>query len=463
MERIIIWDFDGTLTPKNCIHHLDQLNFHRIQHGPARFLKKCQLLVQVPIFWSLNKIGSRAFNRYFYGHLVYPKSAYDRLLDEEIVPYFLDNLHPNLEEEIEMHRSKGARQYIVSASPDILVKRVAEALGLDGYVATEMPVHGGYYDGRLADGFIDGACKEAAVNDILKDLGLSRDSVELHVYGNSVNDLQMLRMADHGYVVKPGGRLMLEAEKHGWNAIRGVRQRLVCPDLLSELFWQCCYPLLALFVKEYRGLHNIPKNRGAILIANHCSYLDHYVIGTALPRHIARYGHFVAKKEHFNSPMGRFIHRLLYAFPIDRSHFSHGDAKLCVRIIRKGGILIIYPEGTRSLDGQMHEFRKGFLAIQRLTKAPVVPIGLTNTFKALKKGSRIPRSASIRFRVGKPVEWSEVEHLTEEERIQLYRNRIDRLIDHNTHKCIRHQSADSSGPERDELVKPKLGSACEGV
>ncbi|MDO8481088.1 MAG: lysophospholipid acyltransferase family protein [Nanoarchaeota archaeon] len=150
-------------------------------------------------------------------------------------------------------------------------------------------------------------------------------------------------------------------------------------------------------------MENLPKG-GAILAANHSSYLDHFIIGTHLYRSTGRIAHFLAKKEHFDDPLQRWWHRYLEAIPLDRASGGKEALAQAVKELKKGKLIMMYPEGTRTLTGKMNRGKTGAARLAIAANVPVIPIGITNTFKILPKGKWIPRfGLKADMRVGRPM------------------------------------------------------------
>jgi len=149
--------------------------------------------------------------------------------------------------------------------------------------------------------------------------------------------------------------------------------------------------IFAPFIGKVTGIENIPKNKGVILAANHSSYLDHFVIGCSVLSKANRMIFFLSKKEHFDTFFQRQWHKFLKAIPIDRSAGGKEALAEAVKYLKKNNIIMIYPEGTRTLTGRLNRAKTGVIRLALQAKVPVVPIGVTNTFRMLPKGKTIPQ------------------------------------------------------------------------
>ncbi|MFH8350140.1 lysophospholipid acyltransferase family protein [Streptomyces sp. NPDC018045] len=168
-------------------------------------------------------------------------------------------------------------------------------------------------------------------------------------------------------------------------------------------------PLLRLLFRPHvEGLENVPPEGAAIIAGNHLSFSDHFVMPVIVPRRVT----FLAKAEYFTGPGVRG--RLTAAFfrgigqiPVDRSGGKAAQAALRsgLAVLRKGRVLGIYPEGTRSHDGRLYKGRTGVAAMAITAQVPVVPCAMIGTFEAQPTGRRLPRAMRITIRFGKPLEF----------------------------------------------------------
>ncbi|HCL90125.1 MAG TPA: 1-acyl-sn-glycerol-3-phosphate acyltransferase [Candidatus Atribacteria bacterium] len=146
--------------------------------------------------------------------------------------------------------------------------------------------------------------------------------------------------------------------------------------LLLKIFWRM----------EVIGVENIPERGGVIIASNHVSYLDPIVLGVSTKRKI----YFIAKKEVFNNIFGSIILRGLNAFPVDRKKVDMFAFKKTISILEGGGALGIFPEGTRSLNGELQELKSGVVKIAMKAGVPIIPVGIIGTHKIYPHGKIFP-------------------------------------------------------------------------
>ena len=151
------------------------------------------------------------------------------------------------------------------------------------------------------------------------------------------------------------------------------------------------------FRLEARGVAHVPATGPAILVANHVSYLDPPLIGCLIPRVV----HVLARESLFRIPVLGGLIRLLRAVPVDREAGSAGLRAILDRL-QAGGAIIVFPEGTRALDGKLQGAKAGIgMAILKST-APLVPVRLDGTFAAMGRGRWFPRPYKVIIHFGRP-------------------------------------------------------------
>jgi 1-acyl-sn-glycerol-3-phosphate acyltransferase len=151
------------------------------------------------------------------------------------------------------------------------------------------------------------------------------------------------------------------------------------------------------------GLDHLPATGGAILAPNHLSVGDQLFLGILTPRHIA----FWAKAEYFRrDPLTRRVVQGMGAIPVER---SGGRAVLtafaaAVPVLEAGGLVAVFPEGTRSPDGRLYRGRTGAVRLAHQSGVPIIPVGITGTDRLRPPGSRFPRRHPVTVAFGPPVE-----------------------------------------------------------
>jgi 1-acyl-sn-glycerol-3-phosphate acyltransferase len=154
---------------------------------------------------------------------------------------------------------------------------------------------------------------------------------------------------------------------------------------------------------ERRGEQHVPGTGPVLLVANHSSVLDPALIAGVTPRPIS----FLAKAELFRIPLfGRLI-RALNAHPVRRDGGDPAALRTALRVLEHGGILLVFPEGTRGPEGALRPGKAGAGMLAIRSGAPVVPIYVRGSGQALPRGHRFPRPAKVTVTFGPPLRFSE--------------------------------------------------------
>lgn len=153
---------------------------------------------------------------------------------------------------------------------------------------------------------------------------------------------------------------------------------------------------------QVHGLENLDPSTSYIYAANHQSWFDIFAMLGKLPVQFR----WLAKAELFDVFMlGRAMKAAGY-IPIDRSNRREAFAsmKLAADRIREGTSVVIFPEGTRSLDGKLQEFKKGGFVLAIQSQHPIVPISISGTHRILPKlGSWRIHSGPVQMTIGRPI------------------------------------------------------------
>ena len=178
---------------------------------------------------------------------------------------------------------------------------------------------------------------------------------------------------------------------------------------VNPIVYRIVRSLLVPFFKLYFrmqgiSLDHIPAEGGAIIAANHRSFLDPFIIGACAPRPL----YFVAKKELFKTPWQAWVLNSLGAFPVDRGNADEATITTAKAILARGEIVLIFPEGTRIRPGTLGKPKRGVGRLVLETGVPVIPVAVTGT-EAVRRGWRI-RPHKVRVRAGVPLRFPQVEH-----------------------------------------------------
>jgi 1-acyl-sn-glycerol-3-phosphate acyltransferase len=183
---------------------------------------------------------------------------------------------------------------------------------------------------------------------------------------------------------------------------------------MRVFYWVLKYVLVGPFLRRtfrpwVTGMENVPKRGAAILASNHLSFIDSVILPVELDRRIS----FLAKAEYFTGKglKGWAVRSFMLAtgqLPIDRSGGKASEAALNtgLSVLRRGELLGIYPEGTRSHDGRLYRGRTGIARMVLEGQVPVIPVAMIDTEKAMPIGSRMPKVRRIGIVLGEPLDFS---------------------------------------------------------
>jgi 1-acyl-sn-glycerol-3-phosphate acyltransferase len=167
------------------------------------------------------------------------------------------------------------------------------------------------------------------------------------------------------------------------------------------------------------GRGNIPASGAALLVSNHLSHLDVFVLGLLVPRPL----NYVARSTLFLPILGPLI-RSVGGFPIQREGMGASGLKETLRRLKNGAIVVLFPEGTRSRSGELGELKPGIAALAIRARVPIVPAAVAGTFEAWPRWRLLPRPRPIWVHYGPAIAPGEIADLGPEAVVGLIRTRI---------------------------------------
>jgi 1-acyl-sn-glycerol-3-phosphate acyltransferase len=174
---------------------------------------------------------------------------------------------------------------------------------------------------------------------------------------------------------------------------------------MAPVYGFCHYLIRVAFDMFFRGdvggLGYLPRTGAFLIAANHASHLDPPLIGSHVPRQMC----FFARKTLWSGRMTSWWLDTVGTIPVDRDGGQDvGALKRVLRALAEGKVMILFPEGTRSLDGRLQKPRPGVGFIVCKTQVPVVPARIFGSYEAFGKGAKLPRFGSpVRVVFGKPI------------------------------------------------------------
>ncbi|MCX5749598.1 MAG: lysophospholipid acyltransferase family protein [Candidatus Saganbacteria bacterium] len=153
------------------------------------------------------------------------------------------------------------------------------------------------------------------------------------------------------------------------------------------------------------GKENLCFDGPKVIVSNHQGNFDIPILIAALPINFR----FLVKKELFRVPFFGWYIKNRGDISIDREkgQKAHNTLKITAETVKKGEPVLIFPEGTRSRDGKLGQFKRGSLVLAADSGAKIVPVGITGSFNIQKKGGFFINPAEVRVNIGKPVDLNE--------------------------------------------------------
>lgn len=189
-------------------------------------------------------------------------------------------------------------------------------------------------------------------------------------------------------------------------------------SLLARVLFTLVYGL------RVYGSQNMPKDGAVVVIANHQSFFDPPVMGSSLRRHVFT----IARSSLFRNRIFKAFIESVNAIPIQGNQNDTGVFKMCERHLAKGRTVLIFPEGERTEDGTVGEFKRGTLLLLRRSKAPVLPMAIEGAYDNWPKHESRPRlRGPIHLRIGEVIPSEEILSLPPDEALSMLRDRVECL------------------------------------
>ena len=240
--------------------------------------------------------------------------------------------------------------------------------------------------------------------------------------------------------VSADGRVSLLRGRGGGHGIYWVLKNLLLGPAITKIFRP---------VEE--GVENVPRTGPAILASNHLSFADWLFMPLALDRRVT----FVAKSDYFTGVgVKGWAQKRFFAgtgqVPIDRTggRASEGALRAGLKVLERGELFGIYPEGTRSHDGRLYKGRTGVARMALLAKVPVIPTAVIGTDVIAPPGKIITKIVSPTVRFGTPLDFSRYEGMD-----------TDRFILRSITDEIMYAIMELSGQEYVDLYAPAAKEA----
>lgn len=172
---------------------------------------------------------------------------------------------------------------------------------------------------------------------------------------------------------------------------------------------------------KVHGARNVPREGGVLIVANHQSYIDPAAIGA----HVRRMTNYVGKSELFEKPLLNWVNRSMGAFPVRQGEGDIGAVREAIKRLKEGAALVLFPEGSRTFDGELQPIAPGVGLIAKKAGVPVVPCVIEGSFDAWPRDQKIFCAHPVRMKFGPPMN---LEHLKAQAIVQVIDQTFHRML-----------------------------------
>jgi 1-acyl-sn-glycerol-3-phosphate acyltransferase len=211
---------------------------------------------------------------------------------------------------------------------------------------------------------------------------------------------------------------------------------------------------VTVFSLRCTGRENIPASGPVLVCSNHQSTFDPVLVGLCSDRRM----NYLARESLFRIPGFRRLIAYYDAIPIDREGTGLAGIKETLRRLKRGEMVLIFPEGSRTWDGELAPLKPGCLTLARRANAAILPVGIDGAFDVLPRHRTWPRVAKMAVDLGAPILPTEAAALNDEALLAELTQRMEAC--HRRARTLRGAAAElSSAPENCE-VAPQDGVTC---
>ena len=198
----------------------------------------------------------------------------------------------------------------------------------------------------------------------------------------------------------------------------------ICRQLFYRGVRLLCRMVAAVtFGLRTEGQHHLEMEGGGMLLSTHQSMLDPVIVGLVVNRRL----NYLARKTLFKNSFFGFLIGLLDAIEIDRERGGLAGLREMLKRLQRGELVLMFPEGTRTSDGEIAALKPGFIPVARRSQVPLMPIAIVGAYDCLPKGTKLPTRRPIAVVFGEPIPSSVYVPMTDTEMIELVSARLKQL------------------------------------
>jgi 1-acyl-sn-glycerol-3-phosphate acyltransferase len=187
--------------------------------------------------------------------------------------------------------------------------------------------------------------------------------------------------------------------------------------IIKGLAW----PIVTIYLRFRRsGKTRVPERGPCIVVANHASYLDPAVLGSASPRKL----HFLINRRVYRYLPLRWFYYMMDAVPVSTDRADLAALRRALQVLEAGGAVGVFPEGARMKDGQVGEGKIGFAFLAARSGAPVIPAAIVGAHQAMPVGSSFPRPRPVRVIFGEEMRYDGLEGRARRSDLEAFADRV---------------------------------------
>ena len=185
-----------------------------------------------------------------------------------------------------------------------------------------------------------------------------------------------------------------------WKSILNERIDINLPKSawVGKLIRIITMPIFSLYFSLKKESQDKISNEPAIYVGNHQSFLDALMFNQAIPMKMMADTYYIATVVHFDTPLRRYLADRGNVLIVDINKNLKETLQVSAEVLREGKNLVIFPEGARTRDGELQEFKKTFAILSKELNVPVVPFGIKGAYKAMPYGSKFPSMYPIKIK-----------------------------------------------------------------
>jgi 1-acyl-sn-glycerol-3-phosphate acyltransferase len=200
-----------------------------------------------------------------------------------------------------------------------------------------------------------------------------------------------------------------------------MAERSLASVLWYRLLQRClCLTGVLIYRTRQSGRENIPHTGPVLVVSNHQSHFDPPWIGMACRRRM----NYLARATLFRFAPFRWLIKSLDAIPVDREGMGLKGIKESLRRLKRGEMVLIFPEGTRTPDGEIARFLPGFTVLASRSGAAILPVAIEGAFDVWPRWKRFPGLGPIHVHFGQPILPEEIQGRDERELLQEVERRV---------------------------------------